>query len=343
MSISDCSVVVLAGTYQWSGSRFQGLAPRPLVPVAQRPLISYALRWARKGGLRSATVCANHASRAVEAALGHGAELDMDLRYHEDFTPRGAAGCVRDAGLGAGSDTLVVADGTAIPTVDLRELLAWHRASGAAVTAVVHRSPSAPPIPSGVYVFERRVLSHIPDTGFQDIKEFLIPTLHRAGERVVAHETDGICPRVLNAQTYLAVNRWMLERLACGGQEEGEEPLVHPSAWVETGARLVGPVQLGPRVRVRAGAMIVGPSSIGADSTVGRNAVVASSAVWRGCLLGEGSLLHGCVVGDGGVVPPASRLFHVVRAAEASRPSVRSASLFGWRSRPPSPATHSVS
>jgi hypothetical protein len=33
-----------------------------------------------------------------------------------------------------------------------------------------------------------------------------------AGERVVAHETHGYCPRVLSTWTCLAVNRWMLER-----------------------------------------------------------------------------------------------------------------------------------
>jgi NDP-sugar pyrophosphorylase family protein len=114
------------------------------------------------------------------------------------------------------------------------------------------------------------VLDLIPEHGFQDIKENLIPRLHRAGARVMAYESEGVCPRVLNAQTYLAVNQWVLERRV---REEGEsEGLVHPTAWVEPGARLVGPVQLGPRVRVQSGATIVGPTSIGAESTVGRNA-----------------------------------------------------------------------
>jgi mannose-1-phosphate guanylyltransferase len=182
-----------------------------------------------------------------------------------------------------------------------------------------------------VYVFERRVLDHIPEAGFQDIKENLIPRLHRAGERVVTHETDGFCPHVLNAQTYLAVNQWMVQRLAEKGRDNGDESLVHPSAWVEQGALLVGPVQVGARARVQAGATIVGPTSIGAESTVARNALVARSAVWRGCTVGEGSVVHGCVVGDGAVIPPAARLFNnVVGPSEPSEPSSLLAAL-GWR------------
>jgi NDP-sugar pyrophosphorylase family protein len=239
----------------------------------------------------------------------------MELDYYRDGTPRGAAGCVHDAGRGLGSKTLVVADGSAIPTVDLRELLAFHYASGAALTAVVHREGAGPgsPMPSGVYVFERRVLDHVAAGGFQDIKENLIPKLRRAGERVVAFEAAGFSPHVFNAQTYLAVNQWMLQRL---GRQEANAVgglLVHPSACVEPGARLVGPVQLGPGVRVQAGATVVGPTTIGAASIVGRNALVARSVVWSGCALGDGSVVHGSVVANDVVLLPSARLFNVVR------------------------------
>ena len=312
MSAAGISAVILAGTYRWSGSSFEKLAPRPLIPVALTPLISYSLAWLRKGGVREATICANGSGRAIEAALGDGSDLGMELSYYEDSTPRGPAGCVRDAGARAGSETLVITDGTAIPTVGLAELLGSHQASGTAMTAVAHRERAdTPPSPGGVYVFARRVLEHIPRTGFQDIKENLIPRLHRSGERAVVHETDGFCPHVWDAQSYLAVNQWMLQRLAQDTRDRGL--LIHPSAWVEEGGRLVGPVQLGPRSRVKAGATIVGPTSIGADSTVYPNAVVARSVVWDRCQIGEGSVVHGCVVGSDAVIAPGAGLFNVVR------------------------------
>ena len=53
--------IVLAGTYQWGETAFESLLPRPLVPVAQVPLISYTLEWLRDGGVMDATICANSA------------------------------------------------------------------------------------------------------------------------------------------------------------------------------------------------------------------------------------------------------------------------------------------
>ena len=314
MSTDELTAVVLAGTHHWSGSPFERLAPRPLVRVAQDPLISYPLRWLAGAGVRRATICANGTTPAIRSAVGDGSDLGMEIGYYEDATPRGAAGCVRDAGLRSRSGTLVVADATAIPTVDLEDLLASHRLSGAAVTAVVHResSPSAPPTASGVYVFDRRALAHVGENGFQDIKENLIPKLHRAGERVVAYQSGTFCPHVFNAQTYLAVNDWRLQRRA-REDEGGADSLVHPSACVEPGARLVGPVQVGPGARVRAGATIVGPTSIGEGSTVAANALVARSVVWSRCAIGERAVVHGCILGDDAVVPAVTGLFNVVR------------------------------
>jgi NDP-sugar pyrophosphorylase family protein len=332
MSTAGPTAIILAGSHHWSGSLFERLAPRPLVPIALAPLISYSLDWLARGGVRRATICANGTTPAIESTLGDvmGAELELD--YYKDATPRGAAGCLRDAALRAESDTLVVTDGTAIPTVDFAELLASHRASGAAMTAVVHRegAPSGPPTPAGTYVLARRILRHIAETGFQDIKENLIPKLRRAGERVVAHESSRFCPHVFNAQTYLAVNQWMLQRLALEDAGTGRL-LVHPTACVEPGARLVGPVQLGAGARVQAGATIVGPTSIGPESNVGRNAMVGRSVVWSRCALGDGAMVHGCVVGDDAVIFPGTRLFNAVHA----QPQVATGALGVNRRRQP--------
>jgi mannose-1-phosphate guanylyltransferase len=322
--------VVLAGTYHWSNSSFEDLLPRPLVPVAQAPLVTYAMRWFRDGGIPRVTLCANSASRAVRSILGGGSRLTMSIEYHEDWTPRGAAGCVRDAASRSDADTLVIADGTAIPAVNIGLLLDDHRSAGAAVTIVVHHDRQArvgerPLNPGGIYVFDRRVLDYIAETGFQDIKETLIPKLYKAGERIVAHAGLGICPRVLNAETYLAVNHWMVEQVAddptplehWGAYVETGELLAHPTAWVAPGAHFVGPVLLGPAVRVAAGATIVGPTSLGPACQVGEGALVSRTVAWNRCRIGEGAVVDGSVLTDDSVVGPRTRLFHAFKVKGA--------------------------
>jgi mannose-1-phosphate guanylyltransferase len=338
--------IILAGTYPWGNRVFDRL-PRPLLPVAQTPLIRFTLEWLREGGIPAATICANGAIRIIETFLGQGPRLPLDLDYYEDRTPRGAAGCARDAALLTDADTFVVADGAIVPVVDLQALLASHRRSRAAVTVVVHEGDAAqgagtrPPRPAGIYVFERRALDCVPKTGFQDIKEDLIPRLYRAGEKVVAYAVPGACLRVMTPESYLAVNEWMVERVtqhprnAEGYRVEGTI-FAHPTAIIHPEATLVGPLLIGPLVQVGARAAVVGPASLGPETTIAARALVSRTVTWDRCTVGEGAVLDRCVLADDTVVEPRARLSHVIKGPRQS--SRLSASLLRGRRTDPKPA-----
>jgi NDP-sugar pyrophosphorylase family protein len=308
---------VLAGAYPDGQSALDRLAPRPLLPVAQQPLVTYALRWMASGGLRAATICANSAARDIRSRLT-GSAFGLQLDYLEDWSPRGAAGCLRDAALKTAADTFVVADGTAVPVLDLGELLDGHQESHAAITVVVGSNAGGRLRPSGVYVFDRRTLDYIPEFGFQDIKEKLIPRLHRAGEHVATHMAGGVAPRVVNADTYLTLDQWVVERTsrhrdAPAGFRASGETVLHESASVDPTARLLGPVLLGPGVSVGPGVTLVGPVSIGPGTTVGRNAVVSRSVVWSRCVVGEGAFVDRSMLADRAVVEAGGTVVSAMR------------------------------
>jgi mannose-1-phosphate guanylyltransferase len=315
---SDVVAIVLAGTYHSTDSTFLGSLPRPLAPVAQVPVIGYVLRWLRDADVARATICANRGSRAIESCVGDGASLSMDLDYMEDATPRGPAGCAHDAAIKHGADTFVVVDGTVIPDFDLRLLLDTHRASGASVTAVVHDSPGSSGAsqarsvsPAGIYAFSRGAFDVLSAHGFQDIKEHLIPALRRQRQRVMAFHSPKFCPRVLNAETYLAVNHWTIERIPThpniferwGPFTVTGEVAAHATANVHSTARLVGPVILGEGVSIGADAVIVGPTSIGPRTQVGAGALVSRSVLWSAGNVGEGAFVDASVIGDSFVIP----------------------------------------
>jgi NDP-sugar pyrophosphorylase family protein len=319
--------IVLAGAYPGHCALDQ-LIPRPLLPVAQKPLITYSLRW-MEGGLRAATICANSVARPIRHALkGHSTR--MRLGFLEDWSPRGAAGCARDAGLRTDADTFVVADGTSVPVLDLKELVAGHIAMQATLTVVVGADAAGRLRPSGIYVFDRKALTFVPEDGFQDIKERLIPRLYGAGEHVATHMAPGLSPRVVSTDTYLALNQWALERAALhegldGFQSQGGA-FVHESATVDPSARLLGPVLVGPKASVGAGATLVGPVSVGEGTRVGQRAVVSRSVVWNGCDVGDGAFVDRCMLADGVRVSPGRSVFAAMKVNDR-------------RSRPPRGAT----
>ena len=333
--------IVLAGTHTWANTQFDALLPRQLVPIAHRPLISYALSWLEEANVENVVVCGNRGAGLIQPLLESHVGFGMRLLYLEDPMPRGAAGCVRDAVSADRGDTFVVTDGTSIPTVDLNDLLAFHRASGAAATVVVHAEPSSDGKlglrpPTGVFVFERRALASVPARGFYDIKEHLIPRLRASGERVVIYASDRSAPRVLGASTYLAVNEWVVERLVSSrsavaasgparlawdtpiGYIRMGDALVHYEASVASDAVITGPVLIAAGARVRSGAVIVGPSSVGRNSTVEKGALVSRSAIWRRSVVGVNATADRTVVADDAVIESGSRAFRTVVRGHAN-------------------------
>jgi mannose-1-phosphate guanylyltransferase / phosphomannomutase len=320
--------IVLVGTHPWTNTTFDRLPPRPLLPVAHRPLISYALAWLRDGGIRDAAVCANRETQVLQSRLQRHVPDGLDVSYYEDAMPRGAAGALRDAALSHNASVFVVADGTAIPHVDITELLASHHRSEAMVTVVSHREASrdgrSSQVPSGIYVFNREALEVVPDRGFYDIKENLIPYLYRNRQRVAVFAVDKPCPRVLDLPTYRAVNAWMVDHLVASraipdGYVLSRGCLCHRDASIARDATLVGPILIGPGARIGPGAVIVGPTSIGADAEIGSRVLLSRATVWRRAQIFDDAVADRVVLADDSIVAAGSRVYHQIVMPRPSR------------------------
>jgi NDP-sugar pyrophosphorylase family protein len=322
--------IILAGQHVWRDSKFDRLSTRPLLPVANEPLFSYSVRWLIEGGVRAVTISVNSETRALRTALDRMSEA-ADVVLHEDRAPRGPAGCMADAIAGTEAETVVVADGTSVPAALLAELLERHNSSGAAATVLVHPEPGQPAaagrfVPGGVYAFARRIVDLVPPRGFHDIKEGLLPRLHRAGERTAAFVAAHASPRPLDPASYLALNEWVIERAVvaeprAGYRRREDGTLCHETACVAPDAVFVGPVVVGPRAQVMGGVTVVGPTSIGEGSTLATRALVSRSAVWSGCTIGEEAVTDRCIVPDRCVVRPRTRaLSQVLEPGPAAPP-----------------------
>ncbi|MEP6915383.1 MAG: sugar phosphate nucleotidyltransferase, partial [Acidobacteriota bacterium] len=223
---SGTAAIVLAGSHAWNRSSIESVLPRPLLPVADKPLIAHSLRWLARSGAREATICSNGFTPLITEHLRHVPGLPF-LSYKEDDVPRGPAGCAADALAGTTAERLLVVEGSTIPALNLNRLLREHQASGAAVTLVVQPSDAAsavrrPATPAGVYVFERSALGEVA-SGYQDIKEMLLQRLHGAGHTIRLHEAEGWCHQVVDTRTYLNVSQAAI-RYLCGAAASAERP-----------------------------------------------------------------------------------------------------------------------
>lgn len=322
--MSDNTVaVILAGVHDWGACPLNRACIKPLVPIANRPMMELVLLHLRDAGVSQAIICSNSLSASIRESIGDGSHLDMQVSYRDDTMPRGPAGCVKDATDEIDTDEVIVVESSIIPLFDLKEMIAAHRGGRAQLTVAAKTATGSDEVhsPAGVFVFSKSALDHVGPNGFQDIKESLIPALHRAGERVDLHRIKGQAPRLTGIASYFALNDWALKRASIGAWEadgyyaEGSA-MVHVSAKVSCTAKMIGPVMIGPNVIVEDHAIIVGPTSVGECCTVGIGAVVSRSSLWARSVVEDGAQVDRSLVAEDAVVSCADRQFRVVYIAD---------------------------
>src|SRR5206468_11707640 len=133
--------VVMAGG---EGSRLRPMTanlPKPLLPVANRPVMEHVLRLLRRHGITETVVTVQFLASLVRNYFGDGDELGMTLQYATEQRPPGTAGSVKNAETALRDDTFLVVSGDALTDANLTEMVAFHREHGALVTVGLKAVP----------------------------------------------------------------------------------------------------------------------------------------------------------------------------------------------------------
>ncbi len=129
------------------GTRLRPLTyevPKPMVPVANRPVIEHLLRLLREHRLHEVIANLHWFPETIQGPLGDGSQLGVELSYHREESLTGTAGgvrAVREFLTEGGGDFLVMA-GDALTDIDLTALREAHRANGGIATLAVKRVPN---------------------------------------------------------------------------------------------------------------------------------------------------------------------------------------------------------
>lgn len=194
------------------GTRLRPLTldrPKPMLPVAGRPLLEHTLNWLRRYGISEVAINLHYRPEAIRDAFGDGQGLGLTITYSYEPIMRGTAGALQPLRAFL-NETFVIVYGDVLTDLDLGALIAFHRArSDAWMTLSLYRvsNPTEKgivaldetgrivrfvekPAPdqvfsdlanAGVIIAEPAILDFIPAEGFDDIGHHLLPRLLTAG------------------------------------------------------------------------------------------------------------------------------------------------------------------
>lgn len=319
--------VIMAGG---EGSRLRPLTsnlPKPMLPLANRPMMEYVVDLLVRHGITELVVTVAYMADTIRDYFGDGSEFGVSIEYATEEVPLGTAGSVRNASRHLDGRFLVIS-GDVLTDIDLGEVLDAHERSGALATIGLVRVPDplefgivitrddgsierflekpswgqvfSDTINSGVFICEPAVLDHIAPDRAVDFSGEVFPAMLDAGLGLYGAVVDGYWEDVGTLDAYLRAHRDLLDGTVDArlegfdvgeGVRLGENAIVHPDAIVE------GPAVVGDNCRIEAGARLGPYTVLGGSIRVRADADLERSVVGDNSYLGEGVRVAGTVIG----------------------------------------------
>jgi len=131
------SVAILAGGRGTRLARLSEGLPKPMVPVANKPVLQHLIERCREHGFNDIALLVHHRHEKISEYFGDGSSFGVKLSYVIEVEPRGTAGALRDA-LSMLADRFLLLYGDTFLDVDLRKFWKAHEESGAVGTLFLH-------------------------------------------------------------------------------------------------------------------------------------------------------------------------------------------------------------
>jgi len=266
------------------------LRPKPIVPVANKPLGAFAMEHMARSGVRRIVANTHPQPETVETALKAACPSDVELLFSRESTLLGTGGGLRKAQalFAASQAPVIVMNGDTLFAPDLGNAVSQHERRGAVATMILRRSPDASRLGAIGIDASGRVRSLLGAPAHADVREELMFTgVHiLAAEAFVAMPESGCVIRS-------AYRRWVdSDELVLG--------IVDDSPWADLGTvseyhRLNLELAAGsfawPGVTPRGGCIL--PKTIEPSPRIQR------SVIGEGAQLADGVTLDRCVVWPG--------------------------------------------
>lgn len=323
--------VIMAGG---SGTRLRPLTcnlPKPMVPVANKPMALHVVNLLKKHGIKDIIFTLFYLPDAIRDYFGDGSEFGVNIEYAtEEGKPLGTAGCVK-AIQDKLDDTFIVISGDTLTDMNLTTAIEFHRQKKSKATLVLKRvpdpfeyglvitdadgriqrfleKPGASEIFSdcantGTYILEPEVLNYIIMGKEQDFSNDLYPLLLLRNEPMFGHVSEDYWCDIGNLKMYRQAHLDLLDgKVDIDVKLPDNGILIGEGTQIDSLARVEGPAIIGSNCRVGANSE-VGPYSILGDNVVVQEQVsLKQPVIWSNVYIGNKSALRACVVCDNATI-----------------------------------------
>jgi len=318
------------------GTRLRPLTstrPKPLTPIANKPVMHHIVDLLRTHGFTSIVATVHYLADEIESYFGDGSAYGVQMEYVVEDTPLGTAGAVKLGEELLAGEPFVVISGDALTDLDLGAVIEQHKRWGSKATIVLQRVENplefgvvitdeggritrflekptwgevfSDTINTGIYVLEPEVLGYMEPGRTYDFSRDIFPRMLADGVPMFGYVTGDYWTDIGNLQQYRQANYDALAgrvRLQISGTQIRRGVWVDEGTTIDPTAVLNGPLVIGRNCTIGPGAVIEEYTAIGDATIVEEQAQVHRSIVWDNVYVGKGARLTACTLCDRNIV-----------------------------------------
>ncbi len=318
--------VIMAGG---EGSRLRPLTcnrPKPMVPIANKPVMEHIIELLKKYGIKDIAVTLQYMPEKIKDYFGDGSEYGVNLKYFTEDVPLGTAGSVKNAEEFL-DETFIVISGDALTDINLEEALEFHKKNRSIATLVLKKvecpieygvvvtaadgkirrfleKPSwgevfSDTVNTGIYVLSPEVLKYFEKGVVFDFSKDLFPILLKKDEPMYGFVTQDYWCDIGDLDAYVGVHTDILDKkvnISINAREIRQGVWVSEGTIISKEAVIKPPVLVGKNSVIKDGSVLGQYSVVGADCHIGEGSTTKRSILWNGCILKNNVQLRGSVL-----------------------------------------------
>jgi mannose-1-phosphate guanylyltransferase/phosphomannomutase len=320
--------VIMAGGF---GTRLRPITcclPKPMVPVANKPMLCHMVNLLKKHNFLELTMMLYYQPETIKDYFEYGKDFGINIKYIRPESDLGTAGSVKFASQSI-KDTFLVISGDILTDFDLKKALDFHKSKKALATIVLTRvnnplqfgvvitskdgkierfleKPSwgevfSDTVNTGIYILEPGVFNYVPDMSF-DFSKDLFPAFLKENRALYGYIADGYWKDIGNNDEYRFVHYDILDGkvkvdIDCKKVKVGQnEILVGKNVSIGKNVEVDGQVILGNNVAI-ADNVVLSRSVIGDNTKIAQGSEILGSVLWSSVTIGQESRIKENVIG----------------------------------------------
>lgn len=318
--------VIMAGG---EGTRLRPLTcgkPKPMVPVANKPVMEYIVELLKKYGFQDVAVTLQYMPQLIKEYFGDGSEYGLRIKYYVEERPLGTAGSVKNAEKFL-DDTFIVISGDALTDINLKKAVEFHEKRESMVTLVLKRvdvpleygvvvtdedgriirfleKPGwgevfSDTVNTGIYILSPYIFNYIKNNQVFDFSKDLFPVLLKEKKPMYGFISDDYWCDIGDLGAYIKASSDILAgkvEVNIPGSALSSGIWIGSGSIIDDGARMTAPCIIGSDSHIRAGAEIGSFSVIGDNNIIYENCGIKRSVLWKNCTINKNVQLRGSVI-----------------------------------------------